>query len=183
MIPTEMVLALPHLDGEAGPTLQPSQDNELQKQYLELLQMKTELEESCKKKDELLRDTQRALAEEQAKRETAEQEKQLLEERCKEMQQKIKLLEIMFNKSIIQLKAEMMTETENLLRKRDEKIQRLEAQIEVLTEKKQNDKNDCTSEKTANDKEENGSEHSWWSKICDLIQELTSLLAKFFSSG
>lgn len=65
-------------------------------------------------------------AEERAKRETAEREKQLLEERCKEMQQKIKLLEIMFNKSIIQLKAEMMIETENLLRKRDEKIQRLE---------------------------------------------------------
>ncbi|XP_032722959.1 guanylate-binding protein 4-like [Lontra canadensis] len=176
-----MVLALPHLDGEAAPTLQPSQDNELQNQYLELLQMKIELEESSKKKDELLRDMQRALAEEQAKRETAEREKQLLEERCKEMQQKIKLLEIMFNKSIIQLKAEMMTETENLLRKRDEKIQRLEAQIEVLTEKKQN--NYCTSEITANDKEENRSEHSWWSKICDLIQELTLLLAKFFSSG
>ncbi|XP_045872488.1 guanylate-binding protein 6-like [Meles meles] len=178
-----MVLALPHLDGEAAPTLQPSQDNELQKQYLELLQMKIELEESCKKKDELLRDTQRALAEEQAKRETAEREKQLLEERCKEMQQKIKLLEIMFNKSIIQLKEEMKIETENLLRKQDEKIQRLEAQIEVLTEKKKNNKNDCTSETTASDKEENSSEHSWWSKICDIIKELTLLLTKFFSSG
>ncbi|VCW50287.1 unnamed protein product [Gulo gulo] len=178
-----MVLALPHLDGEAAPILQPSQDNELQKQYLELLQMKTELEESCEEKEELLRDTQRALAEEKAKGETAEREKQLLEERCKKMQEEIQLLKLRFNKSIIQMKEEMMAGTENLLRKRDEKIQRLEAQIEMLTEKKQDNKNDCTSETKANDKEENKSERSWWSKIYDIIKELSLLFDKFFSYG
>ncbi|XP_034873986.1 guanylate-binding protein 7-like isoform X1 [Mirounga angustirostris] len=177
-----MVLALPHLDPGVAPTMQSSHDDELQKQYLDLLQMKKELEESCKKKDELLHDAQRALAEEQHKRETAEREKQLLEERCEELQQKLKLIEITFKKSMIQLKKEM-EERENLQREQDERIRRLEAQVNALTANKQNAKNYCFSKIIANDKEENSLEPSWWSKICMLINELHSLITKFFTCG
>lgn len=55
--------------------------------------------------------------------------------------------------------------------------------MEDLTEKKQNTENYGTSKTTANDKKENTLEPSWWSKICELIQELHLLIAKFFSCG
>ncbi|XP_034509731.1 guanylate-binding protein 6-like isoform X2 [Ailuropoda melanoleuca] len=177
-----MVLALPHLHHEAASTAQHSQDHELQKQYLDLLQMKEELEESCKKKDELLRDAQRALAEERDKRETAEREKQLLEERCTRLRRQLNLLEIYCKESMIQMKEELRRR-EKHEKEQDERIRRLEAKMEDLTEKKQNTENYGTSKTTANDKKENTLEPSWWSKICELIQELHLLIAKFFSCG
>ncbi|XP_027958187.1 guanylate-binding protein 6-like isoform X1 [Eumetopias jubatus] len=181
-IPTEMVLALPHLDPGVAHTMQPSQDDEFQKQYLDLLQMKNELEETCKKKDELLRDAQRALAEEQDKRETVEREKQLLEKNCEDLQQKLMLLEITLKETRIQLKKERK-EREDLQREQDERIRRLEAQMNIITANKQNAKNYCISKTTANDSEEYSSETSWWSKICKLIQEMYFLITKFFCCG
>lgn len=62
-------------------------------------------------------------------------------------------------------------------------ITRFQAKMEDLTEKKQNTENYGTSKTTANDKKENTLEPSWWSKICELIQELHLLIAKFFSCG
>ncbi|XP_045657786.1 guanylate-binding protein 7-like isoform X1 [Ursus americanus] len=181
-IPTEMVLVLPNLHCGAASTMQCPQDHELQKQYLDLLQMKEELEESCKKKDQLLRDAQRALAEEQDKRETAEREKQLLEEKCTQLRQQLNVLEIYCKESMTQMKEELRRR-EKHEKEQDERIRRLEAKMKDLTEKKQNTENYCTSKTTANDKKENNLEPSWWSKICELIEELYLLIAKFFSCG
>nr|XP_025727927.1 uncharacterized protein LOC112824351 isoform X2 [Callorhinus ursinus] len=149
---------------------------------MDLLQKKNELEETCKKKDELLRDAQRALAEEQHKRETVEREKQLLEKNCEDLQQKLMLLEITLKETRIQLKKERK-EREDLQREQDERIRRLEAQMNIITANKQNAKNYCISKTTANDSEEYSSETSWWSKICKLIQELYLLITKFFCCG
>nr|XP_025860623.1 guanylate-binding protein 4-like [Vulpes vulpes] len=178
-----MVLALPHLDSEAIFTAESSQYEELQQQYMDLLQIKNELEESCIKKDKLLRDVQQALAEEQAKREAAEKEKQLLEERCKQLQKRVELLEKCFKESMIQMKEQIKREREVLLKEQNKRIERLEAQMKNMTNNRKSAKNYPTLMEMADDSEEDIPQPSWWSKICELIEELCSLIVKFFSCG
>ncbi|XP_035574029.2 uncharacterized protein [Canis lupus baileyi] len=182
-IPTKMVLALPHLDSEAIITAESSQYEELQQQYMDLLQIKNELEESCIKKDKLLRDVQQALAEEQAKREAAEKEKQLLEERCKQLQKRVELLEKCFKESMIQMKEQIKREREVLLKEQNKRIERLEAQMKNMANNQKSAKNYPTLMVMADDSEEDIPQPSCWSKICELIQELWSLIVKFFSCG
>lgn len=67
-------------------------------------------------------------AEEQAKRETAEKEKQLLEEKYTQLQQRVEALETIFQESMAQMRKERERETENL-RKQNEKFQRLEVSL------------------------------------------------------
>lgn len=141
--------------------------------------MKKELEESCMKKDELLREAREALAEERAKRETAEKEMQLLQERCKTLQHKLEALETVFQESMAQMRVEIKRERDNLLREQNEKIQRLEAQIEIMTGNKQHTETDCTSKATEDNDREDDSQPTWWSRIRELLKELKSLIAKF----
>ena len=68
-------------------------------------------------------------AEEQAKRETAEKEKRLLEKRCKMLQQKLETLETIFQESMAQMREEIKRERKNLLRGQNERIQRLEVSL------------------------------------------------------
>ncbi|XP_040326832.1 golgin subfamily A member 6-like protein 7 [Herpailurus yagouaroundi] len=177
-----MVVAVPDLGYGAVPTEQPPQnDEELWKKYMSLVQMKKELEGSCMKKDELLHEAQEALAEEQAKRETAEKEKRLLEKRCKMLQQKLETLETIFQESMGQMREEIKRERKNLLRGQNERIQRLEAQIKIMTGNKQHTETDCTPKIMENDDREDTSRPSWWPQICELLQELILLMVKFFS--
>ncbi|XP_046505377.1 guanylate-binding protein 4-like, partial [Equus quagga] len=95
---------------------------ELRNMYTDLLKMKEEAEVCFLRKDKLPSYAEERLAEERAKREEAEREKELLEQKCKELQQKLDNQE----RVLKQLQAEMEERMRNELRERDEKIQKLE---------------------------------------------------------
>ncbi|XP_077602156.1 guanylate-binding protein 7-like [Crocuta crocuta] len=173
-----MVLSLPDGNDGTAPTRQPPPNGEeLWKMYTDFLQVKNKLEKSCMEKEELLHLAQQALAEEQAKRETAEKEKQLLEEKYTQLQQRVEALETVFQESMAQMRKE--TERERDLRKQNEKFQRLETQIKTMSGNKL--KIDYTSKTTENSYREDTSEPSCWSLICELLRQLISLVAKLFS--
>nr|XP_055195174.1 guanylate-binding protein 4-like isoform X2 [Nyctereutes procyonoides] len=161
----------------------PCLDNVVIHLSTDLLQIKNELEESCIKKDKLLRDVQQALAEEQAKREAAEKEKQLLEEKCKQLQKRVEVLEKCFEEYMIQMKEQIKREREVLLKEQNKRIERIEAQIKNMTDNWKSAKNYPTPVVMADDSEEDIPQPSWWSKICKLIKELCSRIVKFLSCG
>lgn len=67
-------------------------------------------------------------AEERDKRETAEREKQLLEERCTRLRRQLNLLEIYCKESMIQMKEELRRR-EKHEKEQDERIRRLEVSL------------------------------------------------------
>ncbi|XP_039072558.1 guanylate-binding protein 7-like [Hyaena hyaena] len=172
-----MVLSLPDGNDGAAPARQPAPNGEeLWKMYTDLLQVKNKLEKSCMEKEELLHLAQQALAEEQAKRETAEKEKQLFEEKYTQLQRRVEALETVFQESMAQMRKEREREH---LRKQNEKFQRLEAQIKTMSGNKL--KIDYTSKTTENSYREDTSEPSCLCLICELLRQLISLVAKLFS--
>lgn len=67
-------------------------------------------------------------AEEQDKRETAEREKQLLEEKCTQLRQQLNVLEIYCKESMTQMKEELRRR-EKHEKEQDERIRRLEVSL------------------------------------------------------
>lgn len=150
----------------------------LRNMYMDLLKMKEEAEACLLRKDNLPSYAEEQLAEERAKREEAEREKELLEQKCKELQQKLDNQE----RVLKQLQAEMEEKMRNELRERDEKIQKLEAQMKTLLEEKENTKNDCTSKKKKNKDKENPSKPSLWFLILEAINRFLILITKYLCS-
>ncbi|XP_057569677.1 axoneme-associated protein mst101(2)-like [Hippopotamus amphibius kiboko] len=95
---------------------------------------------------EEIRESEKTPAEEQVKREAAEREKELFEQKVKELQEKLEDQERAFEAFRVKVTVEL-TERDNLLRKMNERIEMLEVTVNNDNDKdyEQNTENDYTS--------------------------------------
>ncbi|XP_012577590.1 PREDICTED: guanylate-binding protein 4-like [Condylura cristata] len=99
------------------------------------LQSQAATEESILQADKALTDGEKAIAAERAKKEAAEQEKELLKQKQKEQQQIIEAQERSYKENICQLKEKMEREKDEQLREQEMVLEhRLKMQNEILTE-------------------------------------------------
>ncbi|XP_008849853.1 guanylate-binding protein 4-like [Nannospalax galili] len=99
------------------------------------LQSQAALELSILQSDKALTDSQRAIAAERTKKETAEKEQELLREKQKEQQQMMEAQERSFRENIAQLQEKMERERAMLLREQEKMLEhKLKVQEEFLIE-------------------------------------------------
>ncbi|XP_062047675.1 guanylate-binding protein 4-like [Lepus europaeus] len=99
------------------------------------LQSQVVVEKSILQADTALSTGEKALAAEQAKREAAEKEQELLRQRAKEQQQKLDAQERSFQENITQLKEKMEREREDLVREQERMLEhKLKIQEDLLNE-------------------------------------------------
>ncbi|KAM9687365.1 uncharacterized protein ACIGJ3_004830 isoform 2-T4 [Trichechus inunguis] len=135
------------------------------------LQSQAAIEESILQSDKGLTDAEKAIAVEQAKKEAAEKEQELLKHKNQEQQQKMEAQQRTFQEHIAQLEMKIKKERENLLRELERILEHnLKIQEELLMQgfrkqyeklKKETDRQQEEYEKTKNN------ERSWFSRLLE----------------